>query len=276
MSNTVKRSIFGILFIGVMLAGLLLDKFVFATLMIFIMIGMMMEFHKMTVGTKFLLCRILSIITAVVFFVSVFIVMAFNLPAKYVSVALLPFSVLMAASLYSHDRGVFQEFSPILASLIYIAFPWSLSNLIVLQKDGSFSGLLLLSFFIIVWASDVGAFIFGISFGQKYGKKLFPQISPKKSWIGFWGGIFTAMLASLILWLTGMFTFPLIHCLILAALMGVSGVYGDLFESMWKRSGDIKDSGSMIPGHGGLLDRFDSTLFAMPLGVLYLVLINLL
>lgn len=274
MSNTVKRGIFGVIFIGVMLAGLLLDKFLFAALMIFIMTVMMMEYHKMTLGKKFLLCRILSIVTAVVFFAATFSVMAFDLPAKYVSVALLPFSVLMAASLYSHDRNEFQEFAPILASLIYIAFPWTLTNLIVFYS-GEFSGLLLLSFFIIVWASDVGAFIFGISLGQKYGKKLFPQISPKKSWIGFWGGIFTSMLAAYIMWLTGMLPYPLVHCLVLAAFMGVSGVYGDLFESMWKRNGDIKDSGNIIPGHGGLLDRFDSTLFAMPLGVMYLVLFNL-
>lgn len=273
MSNTVKRGIFGVIFIGVMLSGLLLSEFVFAPLMMLILSGMMAEFHKMTVGRKFLLCRILALVTSLSFFGLTFSVFAFGMPGKYVAISLLPFSVLMAASLYSHDRGVFQEFSPILAGLIYIAFPWTLSNFIVFL-NGEFSGLLLLSFFIIVWASDVGAFIFGISLGQKYGKKLFPQVSPKKSWIGFWGGIFTAMLASLILWLTGMLEFPLIHCLIVAALMGVSGVYGDLFESMWKRSGDVKDSGSIIPGHGGLLDRFDSTLFAMPIGVLYLLLIN--
>ena len=273
MSNTVKRGIFGVIFIGVMLAGLLLSEFIFAPLMMLILSGMLAEFHKMTVGRKFLLCRILALVTSLSFFGLTFSVFAFGMPGKYVAISLLPFSVLMAASLYSHDRGVFQEFSPILAGLIYIAFPWTLSNFIVFL-NGEFSGLLLLSFFIIVWASDVGAFIFGISLGQKYGKKLFPQVSPKKSWIGFWGGIFTAMLASLILWLTGMLEFPLIHCLIVAALMGVSGVYGDLFESMWKRSGDVKDSGSIIPGHGGLLDRFDSTLFAMPIGVLYLLLIN--
>lgn len=273
MSNTVKRGIFGVIFIGVMLAGLLLSEFVFAPLMMLILSGMMAEFHKMTVGRKFLLCRILALVTSLSFFGLTFSVFAFGMPGKYVAISLLPFSVLMAASLYSHDRGVFKEFSPILAGLIYIAFPWTLSNFIVFL-NGEFSGLLLFSFFIIVWASDVGAFIFGISLGQKYGKKLFPQVSPKKSWIGFWGGIFTAMLASLILWLTGMLEFPLIHCLIVAALMGVSGVYGDLFESMWKRSGDVKDSGSIIPGHGGLLDRFDSTLFAMPIGVLYLLLIN--
>ena len=274
MSNTVKRSIFGIVFIGVMLAGLLLSKFGFAALMLFILVVMMLEFHHMTVGKKFLLCRVLSIITGVILFLSTFIILAFDLSGKYMAIALLPFAVLMAASLYSHDRGDFRDFSHILASVIYIALPLSLSNFVVF--DGTeFSGQLMLGFFIIIWASDVGAYIFGISLGQKYGKKLFPEVSPKKSWIGFWGGIFSSMLAGLILGLTGFFGYEFYHCVILGAIMGVFGVYGDLFESMWKRSSNVKDSGGIIPGHGGLLDRFDSSLFAIPAGVLYLVLLNL-
>ena len=67
----------------------------------------------------------------------------------------------------------------------------------------------------------------------------------------------------------------MIHCILLATVMDIAGVYGDLFESQWKRSFDLKDSGSIIPGHGGMLDRFDSTLFAFPIGVLYMVLFNL-
>ena len=69
--------------------------------------------------------------------------------------------------------------------------------------------------------------------------------------------------------------FPIWHCMIMAALMHVTGVFGDLFESLWKRAAGIKDSGSIIPGHGGLLDRFDSSLFAIPTGVIYLVITGL-
>ena len=275
MSNAVKRGIFGVLFIAVMLAGLLINEYGYAALMLFIMVVMMQEFLHMTVGKKFLLCRILAIIGGVILYCTTFAIIAFNLPTKFVAVPLLPFAVLMTASLYSHDRGDFRDFSHILASLLYIALPISLANLLVFDDFGEFSGQLMLGFFIIIWASDVGAYLFGITLGQKYGKKLFPQISPKKSWIGFWGGIFSSMLAGVILSLTGFFPFHFVHCMALGAIMGVSGVYGDLFESMWKRSSDVKDSGSIIPGHGGLLDRFDSSLFAIPVGVLYLVLFNL-
>ncbi len=142
-------------------------------------------------------------------------------------------------------------------------------------KGGEYSGLLLLAFFIIIWCSDVGAYVFGMALGQKYGKKLCPEISPKKSWIGAIGGFVMALVGAIVLQLTGILTFPIYHSLILAAVMNVAGVFGDLFESQWKRFYEVKDSGNIIPGHGGMLDRFDSTLLALPAGVLYLVLFNL-
>ena len=73
-----------------------------------------------------------------------------------------------------------------------------------------------------------------------------------------------------------MFTYPLHHCIIMAALMNIAGVYGDLIESQWKRHYAVKDSGSVIPGHGGIWDRFDSALMAIPMGVIYLVVLNIL
>ena len=84
-----------------------------------------------------------------------------------------------------------------------------------------------------------------------------------------------AMLAGAILHWTGLFAFPIWHCLIVSALMHGTGVLGDLFESLWKRSTGIKDSGNIIPGHGGLMDRFDSALFAIPTGFIYLLIFNL-
>ncbi|MBR1433655.1 MAG: phosphatidate cytidylyltransferase, partial [Bacteroidales bacterium] len=210
----------------------------------------------------------------VILFVLVFMVAAFGVKVDYVGLALVPIIIVMIFSLYSKDKTEFWKFSHMYTGFLYIAVPLALSNFIAF-KHGEFSGTLLLSFFIIIWASDVGAFVFGSAFGQKYGKKLFPEISPKKSWIGFWGGMLCAVLASCILKLTGMFEFPMVHAIILAIVMDIAGVYGDLFESQWKRSFDLKDSGNIIPGHGGMLDRFDSTLMAFPVGVLYMVLFNL-
>jgi phosphatidate cytidylyltransferase len=118
--------------------------------------------------------------------------------------------------------------------------------------------------------------MFGITLGQKYGKKLFPAISPKKSWIGFWGGLAAAVATAVGLHYAGIFCFDLIHCICMSVLLCVTGVYGDLIESQWKRHYEVKDSGTIIPGHGGLLDRFDSALIAIPIGIIYLVVMNVL
>jgi len=275
MNNTVKRSISGICFIAIMLCGLLLNKYCFAALFIFIMVVMMSEFYSMTMGDRFKVSRGLAILTGVMLFTLLFFAVSSSMPIQYVGLSMLPVMIIMVNSLYTKDKDEFWRFSHIYTGILYIAVTLALSNLIAF-RHGEFNGMLLLCFFIIIWASDVGAFVFGVTLGQKYGKKLFPEISPKKSWIGFWGGMVSAVLASAILKLTGMFSFPMVHCLILAAIMHVAGVYGDLFESQWKRIYDLKDSGNIIPGHGGFLDRFDSTLMAFPVGVLYLVIMNLL
>ena len=170
----------------------------------------------------------------------------------------------------------FKDNAYVLAGLAYIGLPISLSPFVVSTAEG-YSGLLMLSFFIIIWASDVGAYCFGMLLGQKiWPAKMCPEISPKKSWAGFVGGWITVLLAAYILLRTGMITFPVVHVLVMASLMHVTGVFGDLFESLWKRQFGVKDSGNIMPGHGGLLDRFDSALFAIPTGYVYLLLIGLL
>lgn len=275
MNSTVTRSISGIVFIAAMLLGLLVSPWLYAVLLVTMTSVMLWEFYRITMGDRFLHTRLLAIVAGVILFLLMFFVCGFGLPYKYVFVGIIPILAVMATSLYVKDKAEFDLFSHVYTGLLYIAIPLALSNLIAFH-GGSFDGMLLLSFFIIIWASDVGAYVFGMSLGQRFGKKLFPEISPKKSWIGAIGGCFTAVLAALILKWTGMIGFPTVHCIVLALIMDVAGVYGDLFESQWKRCHDIKDSGNIIPGHGGFLDRFDSTLMAFPAGAVYLVLAGLL
>ena len=237
---------------------------------------MMREFLKMTCGTNYWFSQILSILAGATLFTLTYLFKGFEYPGRLVVLAIVPVFILMINSLYVKDKSRFDKFSNLYAVLIYIAVPWSMLNFAVFNADGEFSGILLLCFFAIIWATDVGAYLFGITLGQKYGKKLFPSISPKKSWIGFWGGVFTSILVAVILNKVGLFSFDMLHCVIMAALLCVAGVYGDLIESQWKRHYEVKDSGNLIPGHGGLLDRFDSALVAVPVGIIYLAVINLL
>jgi len=276
MNGTVKRSIFGVLFLAVMLGGLLFYETLYVILFAFITGVMLYEFYRMTMGESFKDLQRSGL------FVGIIIFLAAN---KYffsgshldTSIAFCVIGVLylMVRSIIRKDHTDFLKTGYLYAGLIYIGLPLALSNAVV-SHTGEYSGLLMVAFFCIIWASDVGAYCFGMLFGQKsWSKKMCPAISPKKSWAGFWGGMFMAMLAGAILYWTGLFTFPLWHCLIVSALMHGMGVLGDLFESLWKRAAGIKDSGNIIPGHGGLMDRFDSALFAIPTGYVYLIIFNL-
>lgn len=278
MNNFVKRTLSGIGFAAIMLAAFLTGKYIFGAVMLFCLIVMMWEFLQMTCGKDYRYSQILSILAGATLFTLTYLYKGFNFPGRLVILAFVPVFILMINSLYLKDKTRFDKFANLYTALIYIAVPWSVLNFAVFNADGDFNGRLLLCFFCIIWGSDVGAYCFGMALGQKYGRKLFPSISPKKSWIGFWGGMFTAVLVSVALYFTGVFPmeagsqrFDLLHCVIIAVLLDIAGVYGDLIESQWKRHYNVKDSGKLIPGHGGLLDRFDSALIAIPIGIIYLV-----
>ena len=276
MTNFIKRTLSSIAFVGIMLAALLLNKIVFGVIMAFALVVMMKEFLIMTCGKNYWFSQILSIFSGLSLFVLVFLFKGFGLPGRLVVLVFIPVFILMINSLYVKDKSRFDKFSNLYTAILYIAVPWSLLNFAVFSPTGEFNGILLLSFFCIIWGSDVGAYLFGITLGQKYGKKLFPSISPKKSWIGFWGGLAVSIGIAVGLKYLGLLPFDLLHCVCMAILLDVTGVYGDLIESQWKRHYDVKDSGNIIPGHGGLLDRFDSALIAIPVGIIYLVAWNVL
>ena len=275
MKNVVVRTISGIGFIAVVLGALLWCRFSFAALILWITSAMMYEFFRMTMGKTYWFSRLLTILSACILFLLTFLSRSYEcIPSKMVILAVIPVFIVMIDSLYVKDKTEFGKFANLYTAMLYIGIPMALTNLAVISPDGTYSGLTLVCFFAIIWGSDVGADCFGITLGQKYGRKLFPAISPKKSWIGFWGGLLTAVLIAVALHYLGILELPWYHCIILAVLMNVTGVYGDLIESQWKRYYEIKDSGKGIPGHGGYLDRFDSALTSIPMGIIYLELIN--
>ena len=276
MNTTVKRSIFGTVFLAVMLGGLLLGRWPFTILFAFIASVMLKEFYRMTMGKSYPRLQSLAVGLSTAFFVAVnFQLAAGDSPASALLCGIIAVLAIMISSLFEKDHTDFMKTGFLYAGMLYIGLPLALSNVLVFQ-GGEFSGLLMLAFFCIIWASDVGAYCLGLLLGQKvWPAKLCPSISPKKSWAGYIGGLLAAVLAGAIINWTGLVSFPIVHCLVMAALMHVMGVFGDLFESMWKRSAGIKDSGNVIPGHGGLMDRFDSALFAIPTGYLYLMIFEL-
>jgi len=274
MNTTVKRTIAGVLFLAIMVGSLLLDKYFWIAVTVASMFQMMREFFEMTMGHRHNKVQVASLAVASVAFVSAMGVAQGTFSWGWMGMDLVAMILLMVAMVVDHVD--FKEYSYVFTALLYIALPVTLSPFVVFP-GGVFDGRLMLAFFILIWSSDTGAYCFGMLFGQKlWPAKLCPSISPKKPWAGAIGGMITTLIAAYILKLAGWLPFPPVHLFAMAAVMNVLGVFGDLFESLWKRQFGVKDSGNIMPGHGGLLDRFDSSLFAIPAGYIYLLLNGLL
>ena len=186
---------------------------------------------------------------------------------------------LMVSELYLKQEDPVHDWAYTMMSQLYIALPFSLLNVLAFQSDASgihFVWSVPLSVFVFLWINDAGAYICGSLLGKH---KLFPRISPGKSWEGsIGGGILVIIVAVLISWLLPSVISPstlhlppsTIEYIGLGLVVVVFGTWGDLVESLFKRTLGIKDSGHILPGHGGMLDRFDSTLMAVPAAVVYL------
>lgn len=274
MSSLQTRILSGIAFIAMMLLGLLVNEWLFAVLVVFVMVLMLHEFFRMAMGSRHRVQRLIAIFAGVFMFLLLFAMECRDLPGRYLALEIVPVIAVMLSSIFEKDHSHMEDYAYMMAGLLYIAAPLSLSNFIAFRGT-EFNARLLLDFFILIWSSDVGAYAIGSAFG-KNSCKMAPGISPNKSWVGFWGGLAFSMLAAVLLHYAGILAYPLPHCLALALVIHCAGVCGDLFESLWKRHFGVKDSGRTIPGHGGMLDRLDSTIIAVPLGAIYLSVFSLL
>lgn len=184
---------------------------------------------------------------------------------------------LLISELYRRSEDPIRNWSLAFASQLFIALPFSLIPLISLHNDvieGSlqYDWIYTLAIFVFLWTNDTGAYLVGTLFGRYIPYKLFPRISPHKSWIGSIGGGLVSLIAAAVLWhfVHGL---TLVQWMGLATIVCIFGTWGDLVESLIKRQLGIKDSGKILPGHGGLLDRFDSALLAIPASYVYFTLI---
>jgi phosphatidate cytidylyltransferase len=172
--------------------------------------------------------------------------------------------------LYKRSATPFQNIAYTYLGIIYLAIPFSLLILMINFGKGNFGVFTFpVFYFFMIWANDTFAYLVGSAIGKH---RLFERISPKKSWEGAIGGLFfTFVLAFILSQFYSFLSVP--QWLELAAIIVVFGNFGDLAESMFKRSIDCKDSGKFFPGHGGILDRFDSVLLSAPFVFIYLQII---
>ncbi len=266
MKEIVTRTLYGAVFVAVIFGSILVHPILFLSVMGVAVIIAMHEFLRLffpdeKIG-KHLAFYFLGTITYLVIALSGLQVIHTNV-VQYLLVV--PF-LLIALELFRSEGASWHHLTAYFGGILYIVLPFGMMNALFFAGNATESSpVLLLSMFVLVWANDVFAYLTGTYFGKH---KLFEKVSPKKTWEGSIGGfLFTLLFAWFVFSITGKLNLQM--WLILSALIVVTGTLGDLAESLLKRNAGVKDSGRLIPGHGGILDRFDATLFATPFVVLY-------
>ncbi|NCC72116.1 MAG: phosphatidate cytidylyltransferase [Sphingobacteriia bacterium] len=191
---------------------------------------------------------------------------------NYIILSLLLLLFIFIAELFRNQKNPVINISVILLGNVYLTLPFSMLNRMFTFQNSFGSGFpwLLAGLFIIIWVNDTFSYLTGSIIGKN---KMFKRISPNKTWEGTAGGFFFSLLAGFLLSRISQ-SIGSWQWVAFSGLIALSGNFGDLSESMLKRSFSIKDSGDILPGHGGLLDRFDSLLFAVPAAIVFLTLIN--
>lgn len=281
MKNFIIRTITGIIFVAAIVASFLRPE---AMVLLFSIVtgltiweftGLVNERENVVVN------RFISTVAGVYFFFAMTYFCSDLYGGAAKSVVFIPYLVtliyLLVAELYLKQEDPIQDWAYTMLSQMYIALPFSLLNVLAFTATNNglvaFNTLLPLSVFVFLWINDTGAYCVGSLLGRH---KLFPRISPGKSWEGSIGGAVFVLAAAFAIgyYVDGsMLTIP--QWMGLGLVVVIFGTWGDLVESLFKRTLGIKDSGNILPGHGGMLDRFDSSLLAIPAAVIYLYTLSL-
>ena len=280
MKNLMVRTLSGLVLVAVFVGAVLGSQWSFGALLLLILVGGQTEFYKLARETGLSPQRWMGLAVGVLLFALNFIVFrqfsrsvtdeaggAVLYLLLYIGL-LLP--TLFVCELFRRSATPLANLGATLLGVLYVAVPLSLLLYVpVLAGDGVWRPETVLCYIFIIWANDVFAYLVGMTFGRH---RLCERLSPKKSWEGFFGGLAGAVATGLAAayalfanyWVWGG----------LALVASLSGVAGDLVESMFKREAGVKDSGQVIPGHGGVLDRFDALLLSAPYVFLYLLLVG--
>jgi phosphatidate cytidylyltransferase len=271
-SNFVQRTLTGTLFVAAVAGCTLLNQLSFFTLLFAVNFLCLLEFYELVLPDKSWIEKYLGIIAGSIIYLMFALVFSANLPIAWYYHIIPVFLLMFIIKLYEHTHNEFSTLAFQVLGLVYITMPWVMLTKIGYINSFEYSAGLPMGFFILLWTSDTGAYLAGRSFGKH---KLFERISPKKTWEGSIGGL---ILVSIVAYTLSRFELfdavDTIDWLIIGALIVVFGTYGDLVESLLKRNLNIKDSGTILPGHGGVLDRFDGLFLAVPAVFFYLLLIN--
>jgi phosphatidate cytidylyltransferase len=261
MSNLTQRILTGLVYGITTITCLIYGSVSFVFFFLVVMIIGLNEFYKLAEKLDYKPNKILTTLSSVLIFTTLLSVYTFeNYTKILLALSILSILMIFVKTLFQKSVRPFKSLASTFLAILYVAIPFSLTSLIAFES-GKFEYELILSSFVLVWLSDTGGYFIGVSFGKR---KLLERISPKKSWEGALGSIIFSIIGALFIsnYFTILETFEWI---ILSVIICLSSILGDLIESMFKRDAGIKDTGNILPGHGGILDRFDSILFVVPM-----------
>lgn len=271
MNNFSQRLLFGSLYVIVLVGSILYGKFTFIAIFWLMMNISLYEFNRLV---KFQ--SVFPFILGNLLFIFANVLNISDIPSKtlstYAGIALfLSFFATFISVLFSKKEEAVEHLGKKFLSVVYVAVPYTLIVMIpFINAPYRYVNTIILGVFILVWINDTFAYIVGSTLGKN---KMLPRISPNKTWEGFFGGMIFTLIGGY--FLSKYFNnINVTDGLVIAGIVSIFGVLGDLIESMFKRQAGVKDSGNLIPGHGGILDRMDSVIFAAPFIFLYLMLIS--
>ena len=271
-NNLTQRLITGILGSAAVITAVCLGQWTYFLVFFVICLFTLLEFYKLVGLDGLLPQKAFGTLCGILLFVLAFFIEGkIPLDGRSISteyyILIFPFiSCIYMIKLYKKfERKPFTNIAFTFLGIFYVAVPFALLNAVV-YENGQYNYEVILGILLILWASDTGAYFAGTFFGKR---KLFERISPKKSWEGFAGG---AVLALIFVFGLSRFLHSLApqQWIVVGIIIIVGGTFGDLIESLLKRSIEIKDSGDSLPGHGGFLDRFDGLLISAPFIAAYL------
>lgn len=266
--NLIQRTLSGLIFIGIVIISILWHPCAFgAAFFVATFLGLH-EFYKLTYKPQTIEINIyVGVLAGLILFVCSFLYaygIASNLIFAFYAIFVLGVFI---AELFRKKENPINNWAYFFLGQAYVALPFSLLNYIIFIEG--YQPWLLLALFITLWVNDTGAYVTGMTFGKH---KMFERVSPKKTWEGFFGGAVFALISGYILSLI-IPDISLWQWLVFSELVVIFGTLGDLCESLLKRTENVKDAGKLIPGHGGILDRFDSMLLAAPVVLIFLKII---
>lgn len=267
MNNFITRTITGFIFIVVLMGCVLLSHWAFAGLFLLITILGLFEFYQMVSAETIKPQVFTGVFISAILLIIASLIANGIISEKYFLIVVVILVLIAVIEFFRNSTTHISNVAYTFFGIAYVGIPFSMLINIPFDFDtGNYNPFIIIGFFVMVWVNDIFAYLTGMLLGKH---KLAEKISPKKTWEGFFGGlVFTVIIAIIYSMLFD--TLTTIDWVVIAIIAVVFGIFGDLFESLIKRQAGVKDSGNILPGHGGILDRFDAMLFSAPVVFIYL------